>query len=121
MLSDEMLVSVGQEVAMSAVKVVTPEIGKRGDGQPPVLAENPRVQHALSNLAARGLLGRSGSTKVSARLDAGLLAAAKTKIGARTDTEVLTAALAIVAGDDDFGAWLVTRSGSLPADFELEF
>jgi hypothetical protein len=26
-----------------------------------------------------------------------------------------------VAGDDDFGAWLVTRGARLPADFELEF
>jgi predicted nucleic acid-binding protein len=53
----------------------------------------------------------SGSTKVSARLDTGLLAAAKAKIGAQSDTEVLTAALAVVAGDDDFGAWLVSRGG----------
>ncbi len=63
----------------------------------------------------------SGSTKVSARLDTGLLAAAKAKLGAQSDTEVLTAALAIVAGDDDFGAWLVSRGGRLSADFELEF
>jgi hypothetical protein len=80
-----------------------------------------RVQHALSTLAARGVLGKGASTKVSARLDPGLMAAARAKIGATSDTELLTAALAIVAGDDDFGAWLVTRGDRLPADFELEF
>ena len=80
-----------------------------------------RAQHALSSLKAKGLLGTSGSKKISARLDADLLAAARAKIGATTDTELLTVALAMVAGDDDFGAWLVTRGERLPADFELEF
>lgn len=80
-----------------------------------------RAQHALSTLKAKGLLGKRGSTKVSARLDSDLLAAARAKIGAMTDTDLLTAALAIVAGDDDFGAWLVTRGERLPSDFELEF
>ncbi len=37
------------------------------------------------------------------------------------DTELLTAALALAAGGDDFGAWLVTGGARLPADFELEF
>jgi hypothetical protein len=80
-----------------------------------------RAQHALSTLRAKGLLGKSGSTKVSARLDTDLLKAARAKIGAKTDTDLLTAALAIIAGDDDFGAWLVTGGERLPADFELEF
>lgn len=80
-----------------------------------------RSQHALSTLKAKGLIGTSGSTKVSARLDADLLAAARARIGAKTDTELLTAALAMVAGGDDFGAWLVTRGERLPSDFELEF
>jgi hypothetical protein len=83
--------------------------------------ESPRVQHALSTLSARGVLGKGGTTKVSARLDPGLLEAAREKIGAKTDTELLTAALAVVAGGDDFGAWLVSRGERLPADFELEF
>jgi hypothetical protein len=58
---------------------------------------------------------------VSARLDPGLLEAARAKMGLDNDTDLLTAALAIAAGDDDFGAWLVTRGGRLPEDFELEF
>ena len=65
----------------------------------------PRVQHALGVLGAKGVLGQGASRKVSVRVDPGLL----------------TAALALAAGDDDFGAWLVTRGARLPADFELEF
>jgi hypothetical protein len=83
--------------------------------------KNPRVQHALSTLSAKGVLGKGGTTKVSARLDPGLMEAAREKIGVETDTELLTAALAIVAGSDDFGPWLVSRGERLPADFELEF
>ncbi len=81
----------------------------------------PRVQHALAVLRARGVLGHGASKKVSARLDPGLLEAARAQIGVDNDTDLLTAALAIAAGDDGFGAWLVTRSPPLPADFELEF
>ena len=80
-----------------------------------------RVAHALELLKIRGVLGAGGSRKVSARLDQGLVDAARAKMGVATDTELLTAALAIMAGDDDFGAWLVTRGDRLPRDFELEF
>ena len=83
--------------------------------------KTPRVQHAVAGLLARGVLNRSGSKKVSARLDPGLLEAARAKIGVDNDTDLLTAALAIAAAEDDFGAWLVTRGARLPADFELEF
>jgi hypothetical protein len=87
----------------------------------PVAVETLRVQHALSVLGSRGVLNKGKSTRVSARLDPGLVEAARAKLGGASDTELLTAALAIVAGDDDFGAWLVTRGERLPADFELEF
>ena len=82
----------------------------------------PRVRHALSFLNAKGLLGRSPSKKVSARLDPGLLEAARAKIGADNDTDLISGpALAIAAGDDDYGAWLIAQAGVLPVDFELEF
>jgi hypothetical protein len=81
----------------------------------------PRVQHALTVLGAKGVLGQGASKKVSARVDSGLLEAARAKMGVDNDTDLLTAALALAAGDDEFGAWLVTRGARLPADFELEF
>ncbi len=83
----------------------------------------PRVQHALTVLGAKGVLGQGASKKISARIDPGLLEAARAKMGVDNDTDLLTAALALAlaAGDDDFGAWLITRGARLPADFELEF
>ena len=92
-----------------------------GRGPETLTPENHRIQHAITALRAKGLMGGGGSTKVSARLDVNLLAAARAKIGSRTDTELLTAALVLVAGGDDFGTWLATRGERLPADFELEF
>jgi hypothetical protein len=80
-----------------------------------------RVQHALTVLGAKGVLGQGASKKISARVDPGLLAAARERMGIDNDTDLLTAALALAAGDDEFGAWLVTRGARLPADFELEF
>jgi hypothetical protein len=82
---------------------------------------NTHVRHALTFLSAKGILGQGASRKVSARLDAGLMEAARAKIGVDNDTDLLTAALAIAAGDDEFGRWLVTRGARLPADFEFEF
>lgn len=106
---------------MAEAGAVNSKRRKRAGGVSISAFKSLRVQHALSRLSAKGVLGQGGSTKVSARLDPGLLEAARAKIGAKTDTELLTAALAIVAGDDDFGAWLMTRGERLPADFELEF
>jgi len=106
---------------MAAPHNTKPRSQRRGSSLAGQALGSVRIQHALSSLKAKGLVGKNGSTKVSARLDSDLLAAARAKIGAKTDTELLTAALAIVAGDDDFGAWLVTRGERLPADFELEF
>jgi len=85
------------------------------------IISTPRVRHALSFLSAKGLLGKSPSKKVSARLDPGLLEAARAKIGADNDTDLISAALAIAAGEDDYGAWLVSQAGVLPVDFKLEF
>lgn len=84
-------------------------------------ATGERVAFALRSLARRGVLTAKATRKVSARLDPGLIEAARLKLGRGTDTEVLTAALAVLAGGDDFGAWLVGRAGVLPEDFELGF
>jgi len=81
----------------------------------------PRVRHSLEALGAKGILGHNASKRISARVDPGLLEAARARMGVDNDTDLVTAALALAAGDDDFGAWLVTRGARLPPDFELEF
>ena len=57
---------------------------------------------------------------VSTRQDPALLEMVKTKLGVTTDTEAITGALKIVAGEDNFWAWLSTQSGTLSPDFDLD-
>lgn len=78
-----------------------------------------RVADALQVLKHEGALRGRRSHRLSARVDPGLLEAARRKLGTGTDTEVVSAALAVLAGGDDFGRWLVSQKGSLPRDFEL--
>jgi hypothetical protein len=80
-----------------------------------------RVAFAVRWLERQGILAGKRSHKLSARVDPGLLRAARERLGENSDTEVVNAALAVLAGDDEFGAWLVGRAGRLPEDFELEF
>jgi hypothetical protein len=110
-----------ESIVMAQSTAANSKVRNRTDAAGVTRFKSLRAQHALSTLGAKGVLGKGRSTKVSARLDPGLLEAARAKLGTRSDTELLTAALAIVAGDDDFGAWLVARGERLPADFELEF
>jgi hypothetical protein len=80
-----------------------------------------RLTHAVAALKASGRLQGVRSKRVSARVDPGVFEAAKAKSGLENDSDVINAALAVIAAPEDFGSWLVSQAGSLPADFELEF
>ena len=79
-----------------------------------------RVEFALATLAASGKLKGSRTERLSARVDPGLIKAARTKTGLNNDSELVNAALAVLAAPDDFGTWFAVQSGRLPKDFELE-
>jgi hypothetical protein len=79
-----------------------------------------RVEFALSTLAASGKLKGSRTKRLSARVDPGLITAARNKTGLNNDSELVNAALAVLAAPDDFGPWFAAQSGRLPKDFELE-
>ena len=79
-----------------------------------------RVKYALAALAANGTLKGYRTERLSARVDPGLIEAARTKTGLNNDSELINAALAVLAAPDDFGPWFVTQAGRLPKDFELE-
>jgi len=78
-----------------------------------------RLKFAVVELERSGALAGTRSQKLSTRVDPGLLAAARRRTGLPTDSDLVNAALAVIAGGDDFGAWLVTQAGRLPEDFEL--
>ena len=78
------------------------------------------VNAARDNLRARGVGdGRKGRA-LSARVDPELLAAAAARLGVTSQTEVLNAGLAVLAGADTFGAWLLDQAGMLEADLDVD-
>jgi hypothetical protein len=79
-----------------------------------------RVEFALSTLTASGKLQGSRTKRLSARVDPGLIKAARSKTGLNNDSELVNAALAVLAAPDDFGPWFAAQAGRLPKDFELE-
>jgi hypothetical protein len=78
-----------------------------------------KLKHALERLARTGQLKGARSKKMSARVDPGLVKAAKKRTGITNESDLVNAALAVIAADDDFGPWLVSQAGRLPDDFEL--
>jgi len=80
-----------------------------------------RLEFALSTLAATGTLKGARTKRLSARVDPGLIKAARSKTGLKSDSELVNAALAVLAAPDDFGPWFAVQAGRLSKDFELEF
>jgi hypothetical protein len=78
------------------------------------------VAAARDRLVARGVgSGRKGRA-VSARVDEALLAEAGARLGLRSQTEVLNAGLALLAGADTYGAWLLGQGGSLDPCLDVD-
>lgn len=78
-----------------------------------------RNRLVLDQARAVGLLGEAKDTRLSGRVPAGLIEAAKKRAHVSSDTELLELALSRLALEDDFGARLVRRKGSIPADIDL--
>ncbi|UVK48398.1 hypothetical protein BPNPMPFG_008071 (plasmid) [Mesorhizobium sp. AR07] len=75
-----------------------------------------RIAHTRNRLVleqarAVGLVGAAKNTRLSGRVPPELIEAA--------DTELLELALSGLALEDDFGARLVDRKGTIPADIDL--
>jgi len=78
------------------------------------------VNAARDSLRARGVGGRGKGRALSARVDPELLAAAAARLGVTSQTEVLNAGLAVLAGADTFGAWLLDQAGAIEADLNVD-
>ncbi|NLS18784.1 hypothetical protein HGP16_19755 [Rhizobium sp. P40RR-XXII] len=78
-----------------------------------------RNKLVLEQARAIGLLGAK-DTRLSGRVPSELVEAAKKRAHVTSDTELLELALSRLALEDDFGAQLVRRKGSIPSDIDLE-
>jgi hypothetical protein len=89
---------------------------------PPHVAEFVEKRRKAVAVAAReaGLLA-GGNSQIGARVPRHLLDVAKARSGITSTTDLVEYALAKLALEDDFGAKLVARKGSIPKDIDLEF
>lgn len=78
------------------------------------------VAAARDNLRAKGIGDGRRGRAVSVRVDPDLLAAAAARLGAVSQTEVLHAGLALLAGTDTFGAWLLDQAGTLDPTLDVD-
>jgi hypothetical protein len=79
-----------------------------------------RLRFALQVLTDGGKLAGVRTRRLSARVDPGLIEAARSKTGIGNDSDLINAALAVIAAPDDFGPWFAAQAGRLPEDFELD-
>jgi hypothetical protein len=82
-----------------------------------------RVRNTLALHQAReaGLLGPRKDARISGRISAALLGAAKERAHVVSDTELLEIALSRLVLEDDFGRRFVRRKGKIPKSVDLEF
>lgn len=80
-----------------------------------------RNRATLESARVAGLLGGVKSARVAGRVSAELVAAAKKSAGVSSDTDVIEVALAKLALEDDFGAKLARKKGSIPRELDIEF
>jgi hypothetical protein len=80
-----------------------------------------RNKLVLEQARAVGLLGTAKDTRLSGRISAHLIEAAKARAHVNSDTELLELALSRLALDDDFGPTLLRLKGSVPQDIDLGF
>jgi hypothetical protein len=90
---------------------------EQGGGDPQLAAF---VDAAQSRLKAQGVGGVRKGRPVSARVDPDLLAAATARLGMTSQTDVLNAGLAVLAGADTFGGWLMAQAGQLDPGLEID-
>jgi hypothetical protein len=75
----------------------------------------------LAQARASGLIGGAKDARLSGRVSASLIEAAKARSGVSSDTELIELALSRLALEDDFGRRLLARKGTVPPDIDLQF
>ena len=84
------------------------------------IAEDQDLIRALNTLSQKKVVFGGRAKKVSARVDPGIMQAAKERFGLLNESDVINASLALAAAPDRFKAWLLdAEKPTLSDDFEL--
>lgn len=106
---------------LASSKKATRSAAKRAPAKRPVdPVVSAKVRFAYKVLTESRKLAGARSRRLSARVDPGLIEAAREKTGIGNNSDLINAALAVIAAPDDFGPWFAAQAGRLPSDFELD-
>jgi hypothetical protein len=84
------------------------------------IANDQDLIRALNTLSQRQVVFGGRAKKVSARVDPGIMQAAKERFGLLNESDVINASLALAAAPDRFKEWLLDAGKpTLSEDFEL--
>jgi hypothetical protein len=79
-----------------------------------------KIRDMQTMAAEQGLL--HGKTEVvRGRMPGTLVSAAKKNTGIKSQTELLKLGLAMLALEDNYGAWLISHYGTISPDVDLEY
>lgn len=90
------------------------------DGELPLPERNIRVRSVIETAQSVGLLAEKHS-RITGRVSADLVRAAKVRTGIRSDTDLIEFALANLAIDDGFVEAFRSTRATVPRDVDLEF
>jgi hypothetical protein len=92
---------------------------KRPKGPTGSLAK--RAREAVTLAEELGLLSGARTHVVRGRMPVELVERAKQRTGITSDTKLIEAALANIAVEDDYWAWMRKHHGTISPDLDLEF
>ena len=107
-------------VWFNILEISVAEAASRKDDSDEAIAHR-RNKLVREHARAAGLLGSAKDARVSGRVPASLLEAAKKRAHVTSDTELLEIALSRLALEDDFEVRLLRRKGAIPPSVDLEF
>jgi hypothetical protein len=92
---------------------------KNGHSRPKIGSR--KFRDVLAMAEQEGLL-RGGRTKiVRGRMPEALVSEAKKRAGIKSDTDLIELALANIAMSDNYGEWLLSQSGTIDPEIDLEY
>jgi hypothetical protein len=80
-----------------------------------------RMIRDMHSMAAEQNLLQGETEVVRGRMPKTLVSAAKKNTGIKSQTELIRLGLETLANQDNYGEWLISRRGSLPADLDFEY
>jgi hypothetical protein len=93
-----------------------------GRGARPAKKSTPgRFEEALTIARQSGLLEGARTRILRGRMPKALVERAKARSGADSDTQLIEVALANLAVADEYPAWLLSQTGTVSEDLDLEF